>query len=222
MDLGEHKELWLVRHGETPWLRRGLVQGHTNIGLNASGRRQMELLGLRLREGGVLFDGFWSSDLERAKESALILQRFLLLPPRLQLDARLREVDPGKFVGLREEEILRRYPEALRELIQNPWEGKRPQGESLAQVAARVGEFLADLPPGKHLVVTHEGWLKALLVGPLGLGKGCLSRVFLLPSSLTKVLLPERVLLSLGDVAHLERKGGFQEEGDKDAPAAWE
>lgn len=207
---GSYKELWLVRHGETDWLHMGLVQGYADVGLNTLGRLQMERLGLRLRRAGVPFDGLWSSDLRRARESAVILQSFLPVPPRLQLSPLLREVNPGKFTGLAEEEILQRYPESLREILQDPWEGKRPQGESLADVAQRATAFLESLPPGRHLVVTHEGWLKALLAGPVGLGRGSLFRVLLLPSSLTRILLPEKLLVTLGDVAHLEGQSPFR------------
>lgn len=161
-------------------------------------------LGERLRKTGTVFDGFWSSDLKRSVESALILQTQIPLLPMLRQDPLLREVDVGLMAGLGEEEVLQYFPEAMREILHNPWTAKRPRGESLAEVAERARTFLERLPYGRHLVVGHGGWILALLAGPLGLGPNLIGRVYLAHASLTRFAWPERIVYAVGDTAHLE------------------
>ena len=52
---------YLVRHGETDWNKTGRTQGHVDVPLNATGRRQAELLAKGL--DGIEFAGIYSSDL---------------------------------------------------------------------------------------------------------------------------------------------------------------
>lgn len=71
--------LTLVRHGETDWNLRRLIQGSTDIPLNDTGRRQAQEAGalLRTRLGPRSDDGspvvVVSSDLSRARETAQII-----------------------------------------------------------------------------------------------------------------------------------------------------
>src|SRR5690606_31771182 len=61
---------YLVRHGETAWNIQGRWQGHTDIALNAAGYAQAQLLAQRLHDEGSHFDVIYSSDLQRAWETA--------------------------------------------------------------------------------------------------------------------------------------------------------
>src|SRR6516225_1193459 len=56
--------LFLFRHGETDWNRKGRLQGHTDTPLNATGLVQAEALTERLRPHRL--DAVVSSDLARA------------------------------------------------------------------------------------------------------------------------------------------------------------
>ena len=58
-------------------------------------------------------DAIFSSDLERARETAEIVGEAFGLS--VQLDPRLREVDVGEWSGLTTAEIEGRFPEGLRE-----------------------------------------------------------------------------------------------------------
>jgi Histidine phosphatase superfamily (branch 1) len=84
--------LLLVRHGETDWNRDHRWQGHTGPPLNETGRREASELAGRISN----VDAVYSSDTERAFETALILAARVGLD--VQTDARLREVNFG-FMG---------------------------------------------------------------------------------------------------------------------------
>lgn len=87
--------VYLVRHGETDWNKKGIIQGKSDIPLNHTGIKQAEKLAYKLKE--IKFDKAYSSDLIRAKKTAeiLILNRDL----QLETNIALRERDFGKFEG---------------------------------------------------------------------------------------------------------------------------
>lgn len=145
-------ELWLIRHGETDWNSALRFQGWTDVELNDRGRSQAAVLAGLL--DGVDFDSVWSSDLTRAVETATIVAG--QEPIR---DARLRELDFGRMEGSRWDQLDAATQAALRE-----FDGfAAPDGESMADLEARVVEFLSGLPAGRHLLVSHGGVIRLLL-----------------------------------------------------------
>ncbi|RKN84836.1 histidine phosphatase family protein [Paenibacillus ginsengarvi] len=127
------------------------AQGHTDIPLNETGRRQAELLGKRM--SGETWDVVYSSDLGRALETArkAVEQHGLVIAT----DVRLREVYLGEVEGTTEEERLNRWGPRWKELDLGQ--------ESRDSVALRGVQALADYAdrhPGKRiLVVSHGGWI---------------------------------------------------------------
>lgn len=65
--------LYLLRHGETDWNVKGLLQGHQDVPMNENGERQMRLIGEQLRREGIRPDLVISSPLSRAKRAAEIV-----------------------------------------------------------------------------------------------------------------------------------------------------
>jgi probable phosphoglycerate mutase len=142
--------LWLARHGETAWNVVHRFQGWADIELTATGRAQANALGARL--AGRRFDRVWSSDLGRAVETA----RLAVGEPTT--DRRLREIDFGTLEGLVWDQLGEEVRLALR-----GFDGfQAPGGESMAAFKQRVLEFIAELGPGDHLVVTHGGVIRML------------------------------------------------------------
>lgn len=143
-------ELWLVRHGETTFSASKRVAGWSNPPLTDNGRRQAEAL--RSVIDGRRFDGVWSSDLERAVESA----RLAWGEPRT--DRRLRECHFGALEGCTYEEADSTYREVFHE-----FRGfQAPDGESHEDLRNRVLGFLESLPSGRHLLFVHGGVIRVL------------------------------------------------------------
>jgi probable phosphoglycerate mutase len=88
-------EITIVRHGETTWNVEKRIQGHSNSKLTENGVLQAELVGnaLAKRQFNVLI----SSDLERAAETAKIINKTLLLPH--EYNPNLRERSFGIMEG---------------------------------------------------------------------------------------------------------------------------
>jgi broad specificity phosphatase PhoE len=162
--------LILVRHGETDWNLERRWQGHADPGLNDTGRRQAVELAARFASTSV--DALYSSDLARARETADVIGESLGLP--VSLDPRLREVDVGEWSGLTSLEIEARYPERDRARRDGatPW----TRGESYEAMSARVLRALDEIAtahePGRVLVITHGGPMRAVWLA----GGGKLSR----------------------------------------------
>lgn len=87
--------LYLMRHGQTDWNAKGILQGRSDIALNETGRLQAHSAGQKLAV--LAFDAVYSSPLCRAAETAHIVSG---LPRRaIQLDERLLEIAFGDNEG---------------------------------------------------------------------------------------------------------------------------
>lgn len=159
--------LLLIRHAESTWNAAGRWQGHADLPLSARGRIQAEALGSELEEQGI--DVLLSSDLLRAAQTAAILGKAFGLEPIL--DARLRELDIGRWAGLTRAEIAERDPEALARFEIGDPDARAGGGESRRELRSRVRAFAHQLcwqHAGRLVaVVAHMGAIRALRPGVL-------------------------------------------------------
>lgn len=105
-------DIYLLRHGETDWNKKRLLQGHTDTLLNETGRRQVEETAKKLAASGLQMDVIVSSPLKRAKESAQIAARMLGYPQeKIVVEELLIERGFGEGEGMALEEMKARYPD---------------------------------------------------------------------------------------------------------------
>jgi probable phosphoglycerate mutase len=155
--------LLLARHGQTDDnLEPIRVQGFTDTPLNDTGRRQAAELAERVAADGI--SSLWSSDLIRARETAEIVGERIGL--EVQLDARLREANRGRWEGHRFVDIARDEPERYASWLRGGATFRFPGGESLLDQQERVAASLSDIHrrgelPG--LVVCHGGSIRVML-----------------------------------------------------------
>ncbi len=126
--------LVLIRHGQTEWNATGRWQGQADPPLNEVGREQARATAHALKSQHI--DALISSDLRRARETAEIIADALDL--RVELDARLREVNLGEWQGLFSDEIRARWPDEMKMWIEQPLATCPPHGESIQELAERV------------------------------------------------------------------------------------
>jgi len=157
---------YLIRHGETDWNMQGRWQGHTDVPLNALGQSQARRLAQRLHDEGAHFDAIYSSDLQRAWQTAGALGAALDLAPR-PLPA-LREIDVGGWSGLTRAQVLARDPDLVARLESGEDVRRGGTGERFADLYGRAVEAVerlaAERPDGRLLLVTHGGPVRALLL----------------------------------------------------------
>ncbi|MGB9590111.1 MAG: histidine phosphatase family protein [candidate division WOR-3 bacterium] len=141
----------LVRHGRTPWNEEGRLQGWRGEALSEKGLAEVEALAKKL--AGLSPQAIYSSDLERAIQTAEILSRLNSWNVPYRTDSRLREINHGLWEGKR----IMEMPELMN--LQTVEGFRPPGGESFRDVAKRVQGFLSDLKNAEHkevLIVGHQ------------------------------------------------------------------
>ena len=146
-----HRELWLVRHGETPASRGRTLAGWADVPLTEHGEEQARALRKALL--GERFDGVWCSDLQRAVRTAR-----LAFDGEPRRDRRLREMSFGQLEGVPWETLDERWQQAMARFAGF----EPPGGETFEALRQRVLSFIDSLPPGRHLVFTHGGVVRLL------------------------------------------------------------
>jgi alpha-ribazole phosphatase len=161
--------IWIIRHGEPTPETRGRCYGHLDVELSSVGREQMQAVARKL--SGEPIRAIYCSPRQRAVESAAILAEPLHSP--ITIEERFRELDFGDFEGKLYDEIAQEYPEAYRQWMEHPTETQFPNGESFAQMQARVANAAHELY-ARHrgeafAIVSHGGVNRILLSAALGL-----------------------------------------------------
>lgn len=177
--------LYCVRHGETEFNAAGRIQGQLDSPLSPLGYRQCAAVADALV--GTPIDAIYSSQLQRAAESARVIAERLKLD--VHFDARLMEIHAGVFQGRCWPEIEQLYPDdAKRWKAQDP-DFCLPGGESRRLLMERTYAAFQEIKLASHqqvVVVSHGGSLsaafKALLEipahrNPFSLQNGSITRV---------------------------------------------
>lgn len=160
--------IYLVRHGETPWNKKRLVQGQRDIPLNDYGRD----LAKKTAEGmkDISFDAVFSSPLSRAFETAQIITEGRNLP--VVTDDLLKEIHFGKGEGASITEGLKKEGSFISLFFEHPDRYVPPaEGETLISVQKRGLEFMKErIKPleGKKdsvLIVAHACIIRSIIRG---------------------------------------------------------
>lgn len=182
-------ELVLIRHGETTWNRRRVLQGHTDVPLSEVGLEQARRLvrGVEgLRPPTVLF----SSDLQRARKTAEPIAAALGVAITERFS--LRERCFGAFEGCPWEDIQQRLREAAIQAGLDDHNFRPPGGESRADVEQRLGQLLAEIDAFSEddsvWVVSHGGVVRNLLRMLVGEHAAHLTTGFTIPNASVSIL----------------------------------
>lgn len=139
--------LYLIRHGATVLSAEDRFAGSTDVDLSDEGRRQARRLAERLADDGL--KAIYSSPMKRTLETAGALAR----PHRLsvQPEPDLREIDHGRWEGLRRADVEAAFPSEYAAWEEDPFTFAPQGGEAGLSVLAR------SLPVIRRVVLAHEG-----------------------------------------------------------------
>ncbi|GGI43829.1 putative phosphoglycerate mutase [Agromyces flavus] len=146
-------QLALIRHGQTDWNLRGVMQGRTDIPLNDTGRAQAEAAVALIDPAE--WDLVVSSTLGRARETAAILARGLDLPVAGAYHD-LVEQDFGAAEGTPVSEIDVRWPGRA-------FEGKEPDAEVGPRGVRALERITVDHAGARVLAVAHGTLIRHVL-----------------------------------------------------------
>jgi len=193
-------EIVLVRHAAAEALPDGeaLEPKLVDLPLTEKGRAQAAALARRLRSRGL--SALVSSPLKRARQTA-------------EAVAAVTELDVLEDSRLREVEIAGVGPIALHDLAEiaiahGGWShlpGTESSPDVRERMQAAIDELIAGHPGRRVAVVSHAGAINAYIANLLGLRSD-----FFFPAGNTSISIvrardERRLLVTLNDIAHLER-----------------
>ncbi|MBI5183965.1 MAG: alpha-ribazole phosphatase [Nitrospinae bacterium] len=140
--------LYLIRHGEVANVEEGVYNGHFDVDLSDKGIRQMEEMAERLSKKEIR--AIYCSDLKRTVGGAKIIGKRLSLS-QIKSFKDLRELNYGRWEGLRFEEIKRRYPEEVEARNADYINYRIKGGENFIEMSDRV------IPRIEEILRSHRG-----------------------------------------------------------------
>lgn len=198
--------IFLVRHGATVLSAEDRFAGATDVELSNEGRAQAQRLAQRL--GAEPLAAVYTSPMQRTRATAAILAQ----PHRLTPSARagLREIDHGRWEGMRRAEVEQQFGEEYASWEGDPFTFAPAGGESGMLVLARALPVLREIvtahPRAQVLVVSHKATIRLLIASLLGIdARGYRDRLDQLPCCLNIIDFKDPVrarLMLLNDVSH--------------------
>lgn len=162
--------VFFVRHAQTQWNAERRFQGQRDIPLDTEGRRQAHTVAAWIARQPFDFRAVYSSDLARARDTALAIGRHFGLTPIVS--PALREIETGDWTGLDRDEIETRFPGQLDAWHNDVERTAPPNGESMPQVVARMRDhyqtILETHRGGGIIIVSHGTALRGLVTDLLG------------------------------------------------------
>jgi 2,3-bisphosphoglycerate-dependent phosphoglycerate mutase len=153
-------KLVLIRHGQSLWNLENRFTGWVDVPLTEKGREEARAAAEQVRD--LRFQVAYTSVLRRAEETLEIVLRCLHQSPPVIRDQALNERHYGDLQGLNKAETAARYGDEQVHVWRRSYDVAPPNGESLAQTAARTLPFferaiLGDLKQGKNVLVVAHG-----------------------------------------------------------------
>jgi len=155
-------KIYIVRHGETEWNVKKLMQGWKDSPLTENGIRNAENLSKRLKN--INFDYIFSSPSYRAQKTAEIIAGNRA---RITVEDDLKEMGFGSWEGAKKELLEKNYPEEIYNFWNKPDLYKPVDGETFDEIFVRVNRII-DKILGYNcdniLIVSHTVFIRVLFL----------------------------------------------------------
>lgn len=155
--------LILIRHCLTDDNLNKRYCGFRDVGLNQIGRVQARKIKNKLKR--IKIDKVFCSDLRRSLQTAKII--FQDQESEIIKNRELREINFGKWEGMKFKQILHKYPSIYQMWLRDPFRADIPGGEKIVNFVARVRKEFKDIvsshPNQTVAVVSHCGPLRVIL-----------------------------------------------------------
>jgi broad specificity phosphatase PhoE len=179
--------VFVIRHGESTWVRERRFAGSRDVPLTDTGRRQCAAVARALGGAGVA--AVYASPLERARASAEVIAEPHRLPVRIV--PAFAEMAFGAWEGLTRDEIRARFPEGWEQWRAAPHLYAPLGGETVARVAERVAAGVTELQQAHTdqtiVLVSHSIVMRVMVLAALGLGLDRLWTVDAAPAGITEI-----------------------------------
>ncbi len=161
--------MYLVRHGQTEWNEKRIIQGQSESLISKIGIKQAKIVGEQLKH--IEFCSIYSSDLSMAHKTAEIikLNRKLIIRKSKLLRGRSYGSFEGKHVDVYKK-TLKNKLEERENIPENEYAAFRlspfieTDKELITRVMKKLKKIAAIHSNGNVLVVTHGGCIKNFLI----------------------------------------------------------
>lgn len=164
--------IYLIRHAEAEGNLFRRAQGHWNGKITERGKKQIDALAERFKD--VHIDAVYSSDLDRAKDTAGALLRNRNL--ELHTTRQLREIHMGVWEGDSWGNLSYKWPQQMYNFNNDPDNWSVPGCETFAQCRARMTAAITDIARANADktvgIVAHGMCIKIFLMGVMGIKPG--------------------------------------------------
>lgn len=151
----------ITRHYKTLINAAEEILGWGDSPRDSGWKADVEYVNAQLQERGIIFDAVYSSDLERARQTAMFHARCFGINIIHDTPA-LNEVNYGKLYKKKKKWVAEHYPQYKKDP-----DFVYPEGESFRQMQQRSVAFLASLarthPQQTVLIVAHAGVIRGLI-----------------------------------------------------------
>ena len=157
------KQIFIIRHGQTEWNLARRMQGRLDSPLTQAGMEQAHSHG-KVLKGLTPIEAMYVSPSGRTRETAYIVNSYVRAP--VEFEDALLERDVGLWSGLTIDELEDAFPQAWRSRLDDPFNHRPPEGESLADMGERCAAFLETLLSGPTMniaLVTHQVMSRVIL-----------------------------------------------------------
>lgn len=161
-------KIYLIRHGQTEWNKKGKIQGLSDIMLNKEGLQEAKAVGEYFKD--KIIHALYSSPLRRALQTAEEIAKHKDYPIRKIND--FREIRFGIYEGVKYEDAIKskEFQKGLKE--QGHFYYRPPQGESYADFYERVSKKLDEIVKkhkNEHIAIVAHGGVVRSIAHKLGL-----------------------------------------------------
>lgn len=162
----------LTRHGHVEWIAPERFRGRAALPLTATGQRQTEATAAFIRSAWSEAAAVYTSPMGRCVDTGAAIAAALGAPAEAL--AGLNDIDYGAWQGLTREEAATLWPAEIETWYRAPHLAMIPEGETLPELAARVGRAVRLIldrhgPGATVILVGHDSVNRALLCVALGL-----------------------------------------------------
>lgn len=156
-------KLILVRHALTTDNKNYKLSGHIDSVVSQEGKEQIKRLTNYLKD--IHIDKIYTTTSKRTKDTVYELSKLKSID--IIEKESLKEINFGDFEGMTFDEIKSKYPKEFQKMINEGYDYKYPNGESLimtyGRVAKEIDEIILDNEDRTVLICSHGGTIRNIL-----------------------------------------------------------
>lgn len=196
MFLHKRCKITFIAHGATIYSEENRFSNCENYPpLNEAGEEEIEKVCMFLKKRSVKNDKIYTSCGTRTVESAEIIAKTFKTDYEINEDLKPRLC--GNWNNLTLSQIIKKQPDTLKKMLENPDVGNCENAESLTEFVERVGKTIDKIIKknigNRIIIVTYPDVIQAAIISALDLPKDKIVNFFIKTGSVTQISYYEKL-----------------------------